>query len=171
MCESFGDPQVWAQGKTLQISSVFYSLALLQVETAASLATCSPDLHPCLGDRVLVMWADLLSRLAMSATVSAMSYPVWHIDCSRCMAPASATSCDCDNAVAPSSEVEWISLAQLPQLYMATFFTRGVETVSELRVSIRRLDAFLALPEPPPPSHLSADGATAKVADMQLPSA
>lgn len=52
-------------------------------------------------------------------------------------------------------------LLQLPQLYMATFFTRGVETASELRVSLRRLDAFLALPEPPPPSHLS--GGDAKV--------
>ena len=52
---------------------------------------------------------------------------------------------------------------QLPQLYMATFFTRGVETVSELRISLRRLDAFLALPEPPPPSHLAAGSAAAQV--------
>ena len=46
---------------------------------------------------------------------------------------------------------------------MATFFTRGVETASELRISLRRLDAFLALPEPPPPSHLSATGGAAQV--------
>ena len=39
---------------------------------------------------------------------------------------------------------------------MTTFFTRGVETASELRISLRRLDAFLSLPEPPPPSHLTA---------------
>jgi hypothetical protein len=56
--------------------------------------------------------------------------------------------------------------AQLPQLYMATFFTRGVETASELRISLRRLDAFLALPEPPPPSHLSAAGGAAQVGPM-----
>ena len=51
-----------------------------------------------------------------------------------------------------------LALLRLPQLYMCTFFVRGVETVSELRISLRRLNAFLSLPEPPPPAH-SAPGA------------
>ena len=37
---------------------------------------------------------------------------------------------------------------------MATYFVRGVETFSELAISLRRLNAFLALPEPPAPAHL-----------------
>jgi len=39
---------------------------------------------------------------------------------------------------------------------MCTFFVRGVETVSELRISLRRLDGFLSLPEPPPPAGAGA---------------
>lgn len=34
---------------------------------------------------------------------------------------------------------------------MATFFTRAVETINELKVCARRLGEFLALPEPPVP--------------------
>ncbi len=37
---------------------------------------------------------------------------------------------------------------------MATYFTRGVESTNELRISLSRLNAFLTLPEPPVPSHL-----------------
>lgn len=37
-----------------------------------------------------------------------------------------------------------------PSLLQALFFVRAVETVTELRVSIRRLDRFLAQPEPAP---------------------
>ena len=39
-----------------------------------------------------------------------------------------------------------------------TFFVRGVEVCSELRVSLRRLAAFLAIPDPPEPREASADG-------------
>ena len=47
--------------------------------------------------------------------------------------------------------------------YRATYFVRGVETMSELRISLRRLNAYLCLPEPPPPpmrtpGHDSAPG-------------
>ena len=37
---------------------------------------------------------------------------------------------------------------------MATYFTRGVESTNELRISLSRLNAFLTLPEPPVPAHL-----------------
>ena len=47
-----------------------------------------------------------------------------------------------------------LALLRLPQLFMATYFVRGVETFSELHISLRRLNAFLALPEPPAPAHL-----------------
>ena len=47
-----------------------------------------------------------------------------------------------------------LALLRLPQLFMATYFVRGVETFSELAISLRRLNAFLALPEPPAPAHL-----------------
>ena len=47
-----------------------------------------------------------------------------------------------------------LALLRLPQLFMATYFVRGVETFSELSISLRRLNAFLALPEPPAPAHL-----------------
>ena len=48
---------------------------------------------------------------------------------------------------------------------MATFFTRAVESLNELRISLRRLEEFLSLPEPPVPVHvqpieLAAAGAT-----------
>ena len=53
-----------------------------------------------------------------------------------------------------------LALLRLPQLFMATYFVRGVETFSELSISLCRLNAFLALPEPPAPAHLQ--GATSK---------
>ena len=47
-----------------------------------------------------------------------------------------------------------LALLNLPQLYMSTYFTRGIESFNELRISLSRLNAFLTLPEPPVPSHL-----------------
>ena len=47
---------------------------------------------------------------------------------------------------------------RLPQLYVGLFFTKAVEVGAELVASMRRLDAFLALPEPPPPSHATKGG-------------
>ncbi len=55
-----------------------------------------------------------------------------------------------------SSVIFALALLRLPQLYMCTYFVRGVETVSELRISLRRLDGFLSLPEPPPPAGAGA---------------
>lgn len=40
-----------------------------------------------------------------------------------------------------------VSLLVLPRLWMGTFFTRAVESLTELRVSVRRLDRFLSQPE------------------------
>ena len=45
-----------------------------------------------------------------------------------------------------------LALLALPKLYMCEFFVHAVECVSELRVGVRRIAEFLALPEPPPPS-------------------
>lgn len=39
------------------------------------------------------------------------------------------------------------------QLYMILFFTSAVQYSVELRVSLQRIHAFLATPEPPPPDH------------------
>jgi len=52
-----------------------------------------------------------------------------------------------------------LSLLRLPQLYVAIFFLRAVETTSELVASLARLDAFLATPEPPPPPHAAGGDA------------
>ncbi|BDA43779.1 probable cystic fibrosis transmembrane conductance regulator [Coccomyxa sp. Obi] len=49
-----------------------------------------------------------------------------------------------------------LALLRLPQLYMAIYFVRGVESFSELKISLRRLNAFLSLPEPPAPARLPA---------------
>ncbi|RMZ52713.1 hypothetical protein APUTEX25_000832 [Auxenochlorella protothecoides] len=46
-----------------------------------------------------------------------------------------------------------IALLQLPKLYMADFFVKSVEALSELRVSMARIGKFLCLAEPPPPYH------------------
>ncbi len=53
-----------------------------------------------------------------------------------------------------------LALLRLPQLYMAIYFVRGVETFSELNISLRRLNAFLSLPEPPAPARLPAPAGT-----------
>lgn len=47
-----------------------------------------------------------------------------------------------------------LALLRLPVLYLGIFFVSAVEKVTELAVSLNRLDTFLALPEPPPPAHL-----------------
>ena len=59
-----------------------------------------------------------------------------------------------------------LALLRLPQLFMATYFVRGVETFSELAISLRRLNAFLALPEPPAPAHLQGTEANNDDVDM-----
>lgn len=41
-----------------------------------------------------------------------------------------------------------LALVQLPKLTLANFFVRGIETFSEMLVSIRRIEIFLNLPEP-----------------------
>lgn len=53
-----------------------------------------------------------------------------------------------------------LALLNLPQLYMSTYFTRGIESFNELRISLSRLNAFLTLPEPPMPSHLKVGRCT-----------
>ena len=50
-----------------------------------------------------------------------------------------------------------LALLRLPQLYVTQFFVRAVESGSELLASTHRVDAFLSVPEPPPPVHLRAD--------------
>ena len=59
-----------------------------------------------------------------------------------------------------------LALLRLPQLFMATYFVRGVETFSELAISLRRLNAFLALPEPPAPAHLQGTEAMKENVDV-----
>ncbi|GLC33196.1 hypothetical protein PLESTB_000360400 [Pleodorina starrii] len=44
-----------------------------------------------------------------------------------------------------------LSLLHLPKLYMVNFFVLAVQTLTELRVSLQRIDAFLSTPEPPRP--------------------
>ena len=44
-----------------------------------------------------------------------------------------------------------LALLRLPQLYMGIFFMRAVEATAELVASLRRLDDFLGMEEPPPP--------------------
>ena len=46
-----------------------------------------------------------------------------------------------------------LALLALPKLYFCDFFTLGVQFMSELRITMRRLGAFLCLPEPPAPWH------------------
>ena len=59
-----------------------------------------------------------------------------------------------------------LALLRLPQLFMGTYFVRGVETFSELAISLRRLNAFLALPEPPGPAHLQGTEARTDNVDV-----
>ena len=61
-----------------------------------------------------------------------------------------------------------LALLRLPQLFMATYFVRGVETFSELSISLRRLNAFLALPEPPAPAHLQGLSTDDHTSDSQV---
>ncbi|PRW21108.1 multidrug resistance-associated 1 isoform X3 [Chlorella sorokiniana] len=56
-----------------------------------------------------------------------------------------------------------LALLALPKLYMTDFFTLGVQFVSELRITMRRLGDFLSLPEPPEPWHARSKPAAAAV--------
>lgn len=47
-----------------------------------------------------------------------------------------------------------LALLHLPKLSMAQNFVHGVEATAELRVSMKRINDFLSLPEPPAPAHL-----------------
>ncbi|KAL4424666.1 hypothetical protein ABPG77_004473 [Micractinium sp. CCAP 211/92] len=53
-----------------------------------------------------------------------------------------------------------LALLALPKLYFCDFFTQGVQTMSELRITLRRVGAFLSLPEPPEPWHAKAAAPT-----------
>ena len=46
-----------------------------------------------------------------------------------------------------------LSLLALPRLYMVQFFIFAVQSITELWVSLKRIDAFLASEEPPRPTH------------------
>lgn len=50
-----------------------------------------------------------------------------------------------------------VLLLNLPRLWMAIFFLKGVETVTEAVVSLRRINRFLGLPEAPRPTVLPDD--------------
>ncbi|KAL6765994.1 hypothetical protein V8C86DRAFT_2453065 [Haematococcus lacustris] len=47
-----------------------------------------------------------------------------------------------------------LALLHLPKLFMVQFFVLGVQSMTELRVSLNRVDKFLSCPEPPNPLHL-----------------
>ena len=49
-----------------------------------------------------------------------------------------------------------LALLHLPKLSMAQNFVHGVEATAELTVSMKRINDFLSLPEPPAPAHLQA---------------
>ncbi|KAL4420399.1 hypothetical protein ABPG75_010055 [Micractinium tetrahymenae] len=57
-----------------------------------------------------------------------------------------------------------LALLALPKLYFCDFFTLGVQSMSELRITLRRVGAFLSLPEPPEPWHAKAAAKAAKAA-------
>ena len=46
-----------------------------------------------------------------------------------------------------------LALLHLPKLSMAQNFVHAVEAGSELQVSMKRINNFLSLPEPPAPAH------------------
>ena len=58
-----------------------------------------------------------------------------------------------------------LALLHLPKLSMAQNFVHAVEAGSELQVSMKRINDFLSLPEPPAPAHHSQGppGVAAKV--------
>jgi ABC-type multidrug transport system fused ATPase/permease subunit len=52
-----------------------------------------------------------------------------------------------------------LSLLALPRLWMVQFFVLAVQSMTELRVSLQRIDAFLSTPEPPLPVHTALTAA------------
>ena len=60
-----------------------------------------------------------------------------------------------------------LALLHLPKLSMAQNFVHAVESGSELQVSMKRINDFLSLPEPPAPAH-HAEGATGET-DKVMP--
>jgi len=61
-----------------------------------------------------------------------------------------------------------LALLHLPKLSMAQNFVHAVEAGSELQVSMKRINDFLSLPEPPAPAHhlQGPAAATAKVCTL-----
>ena len=58
-----------------------------------------------------------------------------------------------------------LALLHLPKLSMAQNFVHAVEAGSELQVSMKRINDFLSLPEPPAPAH-HLQGPTATAAKV-----
>ncbi|CAG9463350.1 unnamed protein product [Pedinophyceae sp. YPF-701] len=52
-----------------------------------------------------------------------------------------------------------MALLNLPRLWMAIFFVRSVETLTEGRIAVRRIDRFLSLPDAPAPNALKGGDA------------
>ncbi|KAG2494935.1 hypothetical protein HYH03_006870 [Edaphochlamys debaryana] len=86
---------------------------------------------------------DWVSALAGVATSLAL-IPLQGLLASR-IAALSARS----GALQVSSVFYALSLLQLPTAFLVDWFVVAVQNVTELRVSVRRIDAFLSTPEPP----------------------
>ena len=72
--------------------------------------------------------------------------------CGRCMfrAAASASACRAYHTTLDVPTVFYcLALFQLPRTSMVIAFTMAVQGLTELVVSIRRIDEFLCTPEPP----------------------
>jgi hypothetical protein len=54
-----------------------------------------------------------------------------------------------------------VGLLNLPKLWLALFFVKGVKSCAETRVACARINAFLCQHEPPLPLHAENDGAAA----------
>lgn len=54
-----------------------------------------------------------------------------------------------------------LSLLHLPKLFVCSFFVNAVQTATEAMVAVKRIDAFLATPEPRPPTNNSQPAAAA----------
>ena len=61
-----------------------------------------------------------------------------------------------------------LALLHLPKLSMAQNFVHAVEAGSELQVSMKRINDFMSLPEPPAPAHhLQGGGPAASPTQVQ----